>query len=198
MWSFTANLGNFGAATGSRAITEGYYQGVVQAGELTTTSSGRQQIAFKLSIASLGGAVRTWWVGIPRNPDDNVLAYWRSFAESCGFTAAQLGTGEVELTEATFKGKTCHFYYLPKNESTGTREKLSPLPPNVWAERKTAHTQSASAQMGSALREQVPQGMPAMPPGMTVAAPANGAGSRAPSSADVMSALTGASVPTLG
>ena len=191
MWSFTANLGNFGAATGGSALTEGYYTGIVQGGELTTSSTGRQQIAWKITIPSHGGMIRTWWVGVPQSAEDNVIAYWRAFAEACGYTAAQLGTGALELNESTFQGKTVNFYYMPKNESTGTREKLAPLPQAVWNQRKARFEQGAVAQPGSAQGIQV---------GAPKVAPTNGTGTKAGglTSAEVLSQLTGSTVPTLG
>lgn len=150
-WNIPMNFAGVGAAVGGSTVEEGYYKGTVLSGELQPgDGSKRPQIAWKIQLEGTD-TIRTWWVGVPQSEDDNVRAYWRSFAESCGYTAAQLdGAGQLNLQEGAFKGKSITFYYRPKNESLGQYERLSPLPPHVWTERKAKFEQSQGAANGSA------------------------------------------------
>jgi hypothetical protein len=148
-WGLTVNLSGLTAPTGvgNVDLPEGYYK-VKVTDMYVNLDKNPNRVIIKMAIAEgpFTGTTRTSGLGIPRDDTDNVRYYWRGFAESAGFTPAQLDAGEVKLGLNTFKGRTAHIYFAPKDEEAGVKyEDLKFLPPMNWTQNKQGFEVSKAA-----------------------------------------------------
>ena len=154
-WSISTNLSGLQAPTGGGVkVEQGYYKGEVVDMYERAEKPGRIVIKLKISEGPAVGAIRTDGLNIPKDGQDKVRYYWRGFAESVGYTPAELDAGEVELSLTSFKGRTCHFFYTPKDMSSNGYDSIDYLPPVEWTQRAAAFTPaapSATPDSGSAL-----------------------------------------------
>lgn len=139
-FSFDTDLSGISAPTGKNTfLPEGYYKGTIDDMYINREKNpDRVVVKVKVAEGPFTGTIRTTGLGIPKDANDKVRFFWRGLAESCGFTAAQLDKGAIKLGPTAFKGKSTHFYFLPKDENVKGREyeQVSFLAPVEWNQQK--------------------------------------------------------------
>jgi uncharacterized membrane protein YgcG len=139
-WEIDINISGLQAPTNLKNIhvPEGFYEATVKDSYINPDKNP-DRVIFKLSLhGEYDGVIRTTGLGVPRGPDDNVRYYWRGLAESAGYTAAQLDSGEVSLSASSFIGKKVHIYYVPADSKESKLDNVVFLPPVVWNQQKAA------------------------------------------------------------
>ena len=81
------------------------------------------RVVIKLSVSEgeFKNGVITDGLNIPKSEEDKVRYYWRVFAESAGYTPAQLDAGGLKLSPEAFKGREVHVLFTPKGEGSYDR-----------------------------------------------------------------------------
>lgn len=145
-WEINVNLSGLQAPTGgAREVPQDYYKGEVTDMYIRPEKPGRAVIKLLINEGPFSGTVRTTGINIPKDPEDKVRYYWRGFAESVGYDPSDLDKGEVNLSIDSFKGRTAHFFYTPKELSTDGYDRVEFLPPADWTSRSAEFTPSEAA-----------------------------------------------------
>lgn len=150
-WDFDANLSGIQAPTGKGAtqVPDGFYK--VQVQDMYTRDDKPGRVIIKAIIAEgpFSGTVRTDGLNKPRGADDNVRYYWRAFAESVGFTPANLDAGEVRFGPASFVKKVAYVHYVPGDKSApkGSNEGYDRM---IWLAKSEWETQKKTAEAAGA------------------------------------------------
>jgi hypothetical protein len=113
------NLSGVTAADGGGKLPNGVYKGKVNDMYMKPENTGRVVIVVEVAEGPFAGAKRTTGINVPKDEKDNVRAYWRALAESCGIDSAKLDKGAVKLTAKAFVGKGCFFDYANAEEEGG-------------------------------------------------------------------------------
>lgn len=133
-FSVAVNLTGVPAAGSGQNVETGFYKTLVDDMYVKPEKPNRVIVRVKIAEGPFMGAVRTTGLNIPENAESKSRYYWRAFAESCGYTAAQLDTGAaVNLNAQAFLGRVAHIKYTQK-EHTGTGyDNTQFLTPEAWA-----------------------------------------------------------------
>jgi hypothetical protein len=161
-FQFSLSLSGVSAAEGAVQIDQGYHKMIVR--QAYQRPENLNRVVFRLEVLDgpfKGGRITTG-LNIPKDESDNVRYYWRAALESVGYTPAQLDAGAVNLSPATFEGRTAHVYYEPKSVTGTEYETVKFLTPSTWEERRVNFVPSAPAPVAAP--------PPTMPPVMTTAA----------------------------
>jgi hypothetical protein len=150
-WDFEVNLSGLTAPTGKggNVLPTGYYK--VKLSDLYINPERKpNRVVIKVTVAEgpFTGSVRTTGFNRPTGPDDKVRYYWRGFAESAGYTPAQLDAGSVKLGVNSFKGRVAHILFTAKNEEANPPvkwEDIDFLAPMEWAQQKQSFDMSGGA-----------------------------------------------------
>jgi hypothetical protein len=147
-WGINVNLSGLVAPTGNTNVEQGYYKGKVT--DMYTKPEKPGRVIIKLTVAEgpFAGAVRTTGLNVPKDAEDKVRYYWRGLAESVGYTPAELDAGEVNLSIGSFKDRTAHFFYTPKEMSTDGYDSLDFLPVAEWTSRAAGFKPADGAVLG--------------------------------------------------
>ena len=148
-FSFGINLGGIKAPTGmgNVQVPEGYYRAKVDDMYVNPErNANRAVIKLEIIEAPYFGVIRTDGINLPRNDEDKVRYYWRAFAESAGYTAAQLDAGEITLGRTSFAGKEVFIHYNPKESASNTTgyDRVGYLSEAIWNQKKQVFDGSAS------------------------------------------------------
>jgi len=150
-WEINVNLSGLQAPTGGTNVEQGYYKARISDMYVRPEKPGRVVIKLTISEGGCSGAVRTTGLNIPKSADDKVRYYWRGLSESVGYTPAELDAGEVNLGIGSFKDRTAHFFYTPKELSSDGYDSIDFLPPSEWASRAASFDGGASMNAGGSL-----------------------------------------------
>lgn len=151
-WTFDINLSGLTVqAAAPKDVPKGYYKAKVEDMYVNVDkNAGRVIIKLMISEGEFRGAVRTDGISIPKSEDDKVRYYWRAFAESAGYTPAQLDNGGIKLSPSAFKDREVHIHYIPKNEAAGVQyDKIEYLTPSDFVARKANGTTSTAPALGT-------------------------------------------------
>ena len=173
-WDFNINVVGLQAPTGGAGpVPEGYYA-VVVTDMYVNPEKNAERVVIKLTISDgpFKGVVRTTGLNKPKSADDKVRYYWRGLAESVGYTAAQLDSGEVTFGIGTFKDRAGYVFYAPADEAADRKyDEVNFLPPAAWQEQKQnfeanpeARRPSAPAKKAAAPLGSAPAAAPAIQP----------------------------------
>ena len=152
-WNFNVNLaGVTPAGAGTRTLPTGYYKGKIVEAEGTVASTGRPQVKFRVEVTDpeFAGIVRTTWLGIPQNDNDNVRYYWRAVFESAGYTPAQIEAGTINASPALFVDRPVTVHFTAGDKDANIRDDLKFLAPGAWEQGKRAEGAVTSASTGAA------------------------------------------------
>jgi hypothetical protein len=139
-FEFNVNLTGIRAASGGGTqLPEGYYQGVISDCFGVTASTGRAQVAIKVSIkGEYEGVIRTTRLGIPKDENDGVRYFWRALFEAAGYTPAQIDSGIIGVKREVLMGRDVTFYYKPGDKDAGIYEDFKFLAPHDWSMQQKA------------------------------------------------------------
>jgi hypothetical protein len=144
-WAFDVNLAGVNAAVGkSPYVPEDFYKGKVSDMYVNPEKPGRIIIKLSISEGEFMGVVRTTGLNIPTSGEDKVRHFWRAFAESVGYSPADLDKGQIKIGPSAFVGKATHFHYIPKDATEDKAgDDLYFLPPTEWNQQRQAFAASA-------------------------------------------------------
>jgi len=120
-WAFDINLSGITvAAPIPKEVPKGFYKCKVE-DMYVNIDKNPNRVVIKLTVAEgeFKGGYITDGLNIPKTEEDKVRYYWRVFAESAGYTPAQLDAGGLKLSPDSFKGREVHVQFTPKGENGG-------------------------------------------------------------------------------
>lgn len=118
-WDFDVNVSGLNAPKGHGGVQpdKGYYKAKVTDMYVNSErNANRVVIKTEISEGPFAGAVVYGGINKPSGPDDKVRYFWRGFAESAGYTPAQLDAGGLTLGNSSFVGKVVHLFFAPKDD----------------------------------------------------------------------------------
>lgn len=157
-WSFDVNLSGITVtAPVPKEVPKGYYKCKVEE-MYVNVDKNPNRVVIKLTVAEgeFKGGFITDGLNIPKSEDDKVRYYWRVFAESAGYTPAQLDAGGLKLSPEAFKGREVHIHFSPKGENGGY-DRTEYFSATEFASRK-ANVNAASAPSAAKTGDTVTKG----------------------------------------
>ena len=153
-WDFDVNLSGLVAPTGKGGnnLPEGYYKSKIT-DMYVNPDKNPNRVIVKLTVSEgpFTGTIRTDGFNKPTSAEDKVRYYWRALAESVGYGPDALDKGSVSLGVDTFKNKTAHIYFTPKDEERGVQwEDITWLSPTEWDQQKKNFEMQANATLAAA------------------------------------------------
>jgi hypothetical protein len=147
---------------------------------------GKKSVRFQTVIAEgpFAGVETRLFIGLDLTKAGN-LRSWKTALLSCGYTAAQIETGEIGISEETFNGKEAYIYYKAKdvNDPTSQSDRQF-ITPESFSSLTGTEIAVAAAPVAAKASVKAPAkaAAPAAAPAMTVTAapkPAGAGGLRA-------------------
>jgi hypothetical protein len=150
-WSFDVNLSGITvAAPIPKDVPKGFYKCKVEE-MYVNIDKNPNRVVIKLTVAEgeFKNGIITDGLNIPKSEEDKVRYYWRVFAESAGYTPAQLDAGGLKLSPEAFKGREVHIQYTPKGENGGY-DRTEYFNSTEFAARKAGANAAATATTSAA------------------------------------------------